>query len=406
MQSGVIMSLDNFAIIESTLREGEQFANAFFTSDQKVEIARLLDALGVEYLELTSPAASPQSQQDCTRIASLGLRSKILTHVRCHMDDAKMAVDTGVDGIDVVFGTSSYLREFSHGKDIPYIIDSAINVIEFVKSQGLEVRFSSEDSFRSDLVDLLTIYRAVDKIGVNRVGIADTVGVANPRQVYDLVRTLRSIVTCDIEFHGHNDTGCAVANAYCALEAGATHVDTSVLGIGERNGITPLGGLLARMYVYDADLVRQRYNLPLLREVENYVAGLVSVDVPFNNYITGYTAFTHKAGIHAKAILNNPSTYEILNPADFGLTRYIHVAHRLTGWNAIKQRAEQLQLNLSDDAIKIITAQIKTLADQKRLNLDDVDVLLRNYHSESVQAELLHVGEDLVLSTELLEVLA
>ncbi len=400
------MSLDNFAIIESTLREGEQFANAFFTSDQKVEIARLLDALGVEYLELTSPAASPQSQQDCTRIASLGLRSKILTHVRCHMDDAKLAVDTGVDGIDVVFGTSSYLREFSHGKDIPYIIDSAINVIEFVKSQGLEVRFSSEDSFRSDLVDLLTIYRAVDKIGVNRVGIADTVGVANPRQVYDLVRTLRSIVTCDIEFHGHNDTGCAVANAYCALEAGATHVDTSVLGIGERNGITPLGGLLARMYVYDADLVRQRYNLPLLREVENYVAGLVSVDVPFNNYITGYTAFTHKAGIHAKAILNNPSTYEILNPADFGLTRYIHVAHRLTGWNAIKQRAEQLQLNLSDDAIKIITAQIKTLADQKRLNLDDVDVLLRNYHSESVQAELLHVGEDLVLSTELLEVLA
>ena len=382
------MSLDNFAIIESTLREGEQFANAFFTSDQKLEIAGLLDTFGVEYLELTSPAASPQSEQDCKRIAGLGLKAKILTHVRCHMDDAKLAVDTGVDGIDVVFGTSSYLREFSHGKDIPYIIDSAIEVIEFVKSQGLEVRFSSEDSFRSDLVDLLTIYRAVDKIGVNRVGIADTVGVANPRQVYDLVRTLRSIVTCDIEFHGHNDTGCAVANAYCALEAGATHVDTSVLGIGERNGITPLGGLIARMYTYDPNLVRSRYHLPLLREVENYVASLVSVDVPFNNYITGYTAFTHKAGIHAKAILNNPSTYEILDPADFGLTRYIHVAHRLTGWNAIKQRAEQLQLTISDDDIKLITARIKVLADQKRLSLDDVDVLLRQFHSDSVLPDL------------------
>lgn len=396
------MSLDNFSIIESTLREGEQFANAFFTSDQKVEIAHLLDALGVEYLELTSPAASPQSQQDCTRIATLGLRSKILTHVRCHMDDAKMAIDTGVDGIDVVFGTSSYLREFSHGKDIPYIIESAIEVIEFVKSQGLEVRFSSEDSFRSDLVDLLTIYRAVDKIGVDRVGIADTVGVANPRQVYDLIRTLRTVVSCDIEFHGHNDTGCAVANAYCALEAGATHVDTSVLGIGERNGITPLGGLIARMYTYNADMIRQRYNLPLLREVENYVANLVSVDVPFNNYITGYTAFTHKAGIHAKAILNNPSTYEILDPADFGLTRYIHVAHRLTGWNAIKQRAEQLQLNLSDDEIKIITAQIKTLADQKQLSLDDVDVLLRSYHSQSLVPELLHVVEEVAEQVEVL----
>lgn len=381
------MSLENFAIIESTLREGEQFANAFFSSDQKVEIAQLLDAFGVEYLELTSPAASPQSRLDCERIAKLGLKSKILTHVRCHMDDAKLAVDTGVDGIDVVFGTSSYLREFSHGKDIPYIIGQALAVVEYVKSQGLQVRFSSEDSFRSDLVDLLTIYRAVDQIGVHRVGIADTVGVANPRQVYELVKTLRGVVRCDIEFHGHNDTGCAVANAYCALEAGATHVDTSVLGIGERNGITPLGGLVARMYTYDPEMIRRRYHLPMLREVENYVANLVNVDVPFNNYITGFTAFTHKAGIHAKAILNNPSTYEILDPADFGLTRYIHVAHRLTGWNAIKERAEQLQLSLTDDEIKKITAQIKALADQKHLSLDDVDVLLRSYHSQSVDAE-------------------
>lgn len=387
------MALDNFAIIESTLREGEQFANAFFSSDQKVEIARLLDEFGVEYLELTSPAASPQSRLDCERIGTMKRRSKVLTHVRCHMDDAKLAIDTGVDGIDVVFGTSSYLRQFSHGKDIPYIIDSAIEVIEFVKSQGLEVRFSSEDSFRSDLVDLLTIYRAVDKIGVNRVGIADTVGVANPRQVYDLIKTLRGVVHCDIEFHGHNDTGCAVANAYCALEAGATHVDTSVLGIGERNGITPLGGLVARMYAYNADMIRARYNLPMLREVENFVASLVMVDVPFNNYITGFTAFTHKAGIHAKAILNNPSTYEILKPEDFGLTRYIHVAHRLTGWNAIKERAEQLELQLSDDEIKKVTSQIKALADQKRLSLDDVDVLLRQYHSHAVAQKAIEAAD-------------
>ena len=389
------MSLENFSIIESTLREGEQFANAFFNSDQKAEIALLLDAFGVEYLELTSPAASPQSRADCERIAGLGLKAKILTHVRCHMDDARQAIDTGVDGIDVVFGTSSYLRQFSHGKDIPYIIESAIEVVEFVKSQGLEVRFSSEDSFRSDFVDLLTIYRAVDKIGVNRVGIADTVGVANPRQVYDLIRTLRGIVSCDIEFHGHNDTGCAVANAYCALEAGATHVDTSVLGIGERNGITSLGGLVARMYAFDKETTRRKYNLPMLREVENFVAGLVEVDVPFNNYITGYTAFTHKAGIHAKAILNNPSTYEILDPADFGLTRYIHVAHRLTGWNAIKERAEQLQLALSDDEVKTVTAQIKSLGDQKRLTLDDVDYLLRQYHSSVVDGNAIDAMESL-----------
>lgn len=378
------MGLDDFSIIESTLREGEQFANSFFTTDQKVTIARMLDDFGVEYLEVTSPAASPGSARDCETIAGLGLRSKLLTHTRCNLEDAKLAVSTGVDGIDVLFGTSSLLRQFSHGKEIPEIIEAAARVVEYIKSQGLEVRFSSEDSFRSDLVDLLTVYREVDRIGVDRVGIADTVGIADPRQVFDVVRTLRRIVHCDIEFHGHNDTGCAIANAFCALEAGATHVDTSVLGIGERNGITPLGGFIARMYAHDPVRIREKYRLPLLREIENYVAGRVRVDVPFNNYITGYTAFAHKAGIHAKAMLNNPSTYEILDPSDFGLGRYIHVAHRLTGWNAIKDRAAQLELELSDEVIKEITSRIKSLADERELTLDDVDHLLR--HQVAAQA--------------------
>ncbi|KAI9475655.1 MAG: homocitrate synthase [Benjaminiella poitrasii] len=370
----------NFKIIESTLREGEQFANAFFSTEKKVEIAKALDRIGVDYLELTSPAASEQSRNDCTVISNLGLKAKILTHVRCHMDDAKLAIDTGVDGLDVVIGTSSFLREFSHGKDMDYITKQAIEVITYIKSKGLEVRFSTEDSFRSDLVDLLSIYKAVDKIGVNRVGIADTVGCANPRQVYELVKTLRSVVSCDIECHFHNDTGCAIANAYAALEAGATHIDTSVLGIGERNGITPLGGLLARMYTGDKDYVRTKYDLTKIREVENIVAEAVEVTVPFNNYITGYCAFTHKAGIHAKAILNNPSTYEILNPTDFGMTRYVSIGHRLTGWNAVKNRVEQLDLGLTDEDAKAITAKIKELADVRPLSLDDVDVLLRSYH--------------------------
>lgn len=164
------------------------------------------------------------------------------------------------------------------------------------------------------------------------------------------------------------------------MEAGATHIDTSVLGIGERNGITPLGGLLARMYTGDKEYVKNKYDLTKIREVENIVAEAVEVTVPFNNYITGYCAFTHKAGIHAKAILNNPSTYEILNPHDFGMTRYVSIGHRLTGWNAVKNRVEQLDLDLTDDDAKAVTNKIKELADVRPLSLDDVDVLLRSYH--------------------------
>lgn len=304
------------------------------------------------------------------------------------MDDARLAVETGVDGLDVVIGTSSLLREFSHGKDMDFIIKQATEVITYIKSKGLEVRFSSEDSFRSDISDLLRLYKTVDKLGVNRVGIADTVGCADPRQVYDLVKTLRGTVSCDIECHFHNDTGCAIANAFAALEAGATHIDTSVLGIGERNGITPLGGLLARMYTADKEGVMEKYNLPQLRDLENLVAESVQVQIPFNNYITGYCAFTHKAGIHAKAILNNPSTYEILKPEDFGMTRYVSIGHRLTGWNAVKNRVQQLGLSLTDDQVKSVTAQIKELADIKPLGIEEVDTLLRKFHERIVSTPI------------------
>lgn len=378
--SDFLSNVSDFKIIESTLREGEQFANAFFDTETKIKIAKALDAFGVDCIELTSPAASEQSRKDCEAICKLGLKAKVITHIRCHMDDARIAVETGVDGVDVVMGTSKFLREYSHGKDMTYITKAAVEVIEFVKSKGIEIRFSTEDSFRSDLVDLLSIYQVVDKVGVNRVGIADTVGVANPRQVYDLVRTLRGVVRCDIECHFHNDTGCAIANSYVALEAGATHVDTSVLGIGERNGIPSLGGFIARMYAADRDYVMSKYNLKALREVENLVADAVQVQIPFNNPVTGYCAFTHKAGIHAKAILANPSTYEILKPEDFGMSRYVSIGHRLTGWNAVKSRSQQLGLDLSDDQVKAATNRIKVMADIKDQTMEDVDAVLHVFH--------------------------
>ena len=212
------------------------------------------------------------------------------------------------------------------------------------------------------------------------------------------MRTLRGVVSCDIETHFHNDTGCAIANAYCALEAGATHVDTSVLGIGERNGITPLGGLMARMIVADREYVMGKYKLEKLKDIEDLVAQAVEVNIPFNNYITGFCAFTHKAGIHAKAILQNPSTYEIINPADFGLTRCglcfmsiflfseltllidVHFASRLTGWNAIKSRATQLKIEMTDAQYKECTTKIKALADVRPIAIDDADSIIRAFH--------------------------
>jgi homocitrate synthase len=371
------VSIERFAIIDSTLREGEQFAKASFSTGQKVEIALALDDFGVDYIELTSPSASPGSERDARIISSLGLRAKILTHTRCAMEDARLAVDTGVDGVDILFGTSSFLRDFSHGKNVDQIIESAREVIAFIRSRGIEVRFSSEDSFRSEEADLLRIYQAVDAMGVDRVGIADTVGVATPRQVFALASEIRHHVSCDIEFHGHNDAGCAIANSFAALEAGATHIDTTVLGIGERNGITPLGGLLARLYTVDRELI-SRYRLNELPRLDRLVASMAGIEIPFNNYITGESAFTHKAGIHTKAMLNNSECYEIIEPADFGLERTIAVGHKLTGRHAVAHRASQLGLHFGEIELRDVTAEIKRMADSGPLSEDVLDSLLRD----------------------------
>ncbi len=367
--------VQEFHFIDSTLREGEQFRGAHFTIADKKEIAQLLDRFGVDYMELSTPVASPQSADAIRALADMPRGFKLLTHIRANMDDAKLAVDCGVDGADVYIGTSNYMREYSHGKSLEQVIEIGHRVIEYLNDQDIETRFSTEDTFRSNFADVMTVYRAMDLAGVDRVGVADTVGIADPLSAYNLISNLRDVVNCDIEFHGHNDSGCAVANAFCALQAGATHIDTTVLGIGERNGITPMGSLIARLYTCDKSLVK-KYDLPLLAEIEALVARKLGVEIPFNTPITGEVAFHHKAGVHTKAVLRNPTTYEAIAPEDFGMSRFIDVAHRLVGRNAIRDRATTLGLDLPEDLLRLVTTQVKALADLGPITIQEVDDLL------------------------------
>jgi homocitrate synthase len=366
-------------IIDSTLREGEQFARGNFRTEDKVAIARSLDAFGVEYIELTSPAASPQSQRDAERIVKLGLTARVITHARCVVDDVRAAIDTGVQGIGLLFATSRILREASHGKSIQQIIDAMGAPVELALSAGLETRFSAEDAFRSEESDLLQVYRAAERMGVHRVGAADTVGIATPRQVFALFREIRRTVKCDIGFHGHDDTGCAVANAWEAVAAGATHVDVSVLGIGERVGITPLGGFVARMYSLDPQGVAARYRLGQLKELERLVARVTGVEIPFNNPLTGATAYSHKAGMHLKAMLANTGSYEVIPPEAVGMARQLIVGSRLTGKHAVAYRAREMGLKFGEGELKDITARIKDMADRGQLSTEEIDRVLREW---------------------------
>ncbi len=373
------MQFGTYSIVDSTLREGEQFESARFSTADKVEIARALAIFGIEYIELTSPVASPRSRADCALIAGLGLPCKVVAHIRCHAEDARAAVDTGVAGISMVIGVSPILRRASHLLGVGEIASRARLIAEAIRKRApaVELRFSTEDAFRCPPDELLAIFRELRSCGLfDRLGVADTTGRAMPMQVFETVRTVVEETGMPVEFHGHNDIGCAVANACMALAAGATHVNTTVLGIGERNGITALEGLVAALYARDEAGTRRKYDLARLPALSDLVARKVGVEVPFNHCVVGRTAFTHKAGIHTKAVLKDPHSYEALDPADFGRERTLLLSHLLVGRNAIGARARALGLDLAPGELRRVTDRVKAVADDQKLGADDVDRIL------------------------------
>lgn len=369
-------------MLDSTLREGEQFIGSYFTLEQRLQIARLLDAVGVSFIEVPSPLASPETSRAVQALCHLDLRACIVAHVRCVEADVAAALATPVYGLNLFFGTSHELRSYSHGRHINQIIAEAVPLIRRVKDAGRYVRFSAEDAFRSDLVDLLTVFDAVVDAGVQRIGLPDTVGIARPRQVESIVRLCAErYPNVGIEFHGHNDTGCAIANTVAAFEGGADCVDVTVLGIGERNGIASLGGLIAQLYIHYPELLAS-YNLTQLPILDRFVAECLNMPIPFNNPITAPGAFTHRAGIHTKAILQNPGAYEVLNPGDFGLARSMDIGSRYTGRYAVSHRAAELGLQLDGAEIAELTRALKEQAERGAMSQEEVNTFIRNWYQQ------------------------
>lgn len=372
--------MSRLTILDTTLREGEQFTGAYFRPEQRLEIARQLDALGVGMIEVPSPIASPETHSAVEQICALNLRARIVAHVRCVEADVQAALETPVAGLNLFYGTSAELRAHSHGRDIEQILADALPLIRRVRAAGRYARFSAEDAFRSDLVDLLTVFDAVVEAGVERIGLPDTVGAARPRQVEHLIRLCHErYPNVGIEFHGHNDTGCALANAMAAFDGGADCLDVTVLGIGERNGIASLSGVIAQFYMHYPHMLSS-YNLAQLAELDYYVADCLQTHVPFNMPITAPGAFTHRAGVHTRAVLRNPRAYEVLNPSDFGLDRRLDIGSRYTGRHAIAQRLTELDMHLSDEEVGQLTVALKTRAESGALNLEEVDAFIRAWY--------------------------
>ena len=336
-------------LVDTTLREGQQspllhdYRKFYFSRQDKLDILRALMLYGVKFVEVFSPVVGPREAEDLQALRALrdDLAQQhgytyLVAHVRAHPKDVEQALQAGVDGLHVYMGTSPYAQRYNHGRNLEEVGTRVESLLADLHRHHPEIwlRFSGEDAFRTPLEDLYRVYDRVVEY-VHRLGVPDTVGVATPDQVAQRVQALRQRYPhTPLEVHFHDDRGFALINALTAIRAGAQFVDTTVLGLGERSGITSMTALLFNLFL-DEDYERVLpYQLHLSYPLNVLVADKVHMLVPFKEPVS-LTNRTHTAGVHQQAVLRHHSAYEATPLALFGVNHRDILLGPLSGWNLI-----------------------------------------------------------------------
>ncbi|MBS7650081.1 MAG: homocitrate synthase [Candidatus Bathyarchaeia archaeon] len=371
-------------ILDTTLREGEQTPNVNFTIEEKLQIARKLDEIGVNMIEAGDPNVSRDVKEAIRRIAREGLRAEILAHCRALIPDVENAASCDVDRVAIFLGTSKTHLQHKLRRDEENAVELVTKAIEHAREQGLSVRFTAEDASRTDYKFLTRICKAAEDAGADRISIPDTVGIMTPDKVRELFQNLSKELRVELDTHCHNDLGMATANTLAALEGGATAAHVTINGLGERSGIAPLSEIaVALKVIYDVDTVNLE-ELPAISLMVERFSGVVPAP---NTPIIGENAFTHKAGIHVAGVLADPSTYEGFPPELIGRQREI-VIDKYTGFHAVKSRLERLGVCLNDDQMAKIVQEIKERPTITKFRDADLIELAEKITGRNLQAEI------------------
>lgn len=236
-------------IVDTTLRDGEQAAGIVFSKEEKIRIARFLDKIGIAVIEAGIPAMGPCEQEVIEILLSMGLKAKIMTWNRALLSDVKASVACGVEYVHISVPVSDIHIKYKLGKSRQWVIDSMVRAVTFAREKGCTVSVGAEDASRADQEFVVKLATKAEEAGAVRFRYADTVGVLDPFQTYENIKRLKNFTGLAIEFHAHNDFGLAVANALSAYRAGATWIDTTVNGIGERAGNTCLEDFLKAFHL-------------------------------------------------------------------------------------------------------------------------------------------------------------
>lgn len=359
-------------IDDTTLRDGEQTAGVVFSNEEKIEIAKRLDDIGVHQIEAGIPAMGGDELETIKKIAHLDLNASILAWNRAVVDDIKQSLKCGVNAVAISISASDIHIEHKLRKTRPWILESINKSVTFAKEHDLYVSVNAEDASRANFEFLVHFATTAKECGADRLRFCDTLGILDPFDSYRVIKKLRELVNFDYEMHTHNDFGMATANALAGVRAGARYVNVTVNGLGERAGNAALEEVvMALKYIMNTDL---GFKTEKLRELSEFVAEASARTVPVWKAIVGANIFAHESGIHADGVIKNPLTYEVFKPEEVGLERQI-VIGKHSGRNALVMKFHEYGLPLSDDDAETLLSMIREFAIEKKRLLFDKEII-------------------------------
>lgn len=364
--------MQTIQINDTTLRDGEQAAGVAFNLEEKVAIASLLDKMGVQELEVGIPAMGSAEIEAIRTIDALGLKTQLIGWNRAVISDITASLSCGLKRVHISIPVSAIQIDVKFGGQCQQMLGKLKQTIDYALERGLFVAVGGEDSSRADESFLLDVALCAQEWGASRFRFCDTVGILDPFSTYQKVSKLVEALSIPVEMHTHNDLGLATANALAGIKAGATSVNTTVNGLGERAGNAALEEVvMALKQIYGIKVGIDTFRL---LEVSRLVARASGSQLPPWKAIVGENAFAHESGIHTAGVLKNPQTYEPFSPEEIGTQRRL-VAGKHSGRNLIIQMLEDRGIQLEKEKSRLILEEIRHLSVKNKRSLTTEEIL-------------------------------